>query len=182
MLRNKRRIKDIFMIVLIMTFAIVSTYYIYHNFRQQRAVSVQTETLSVTFHERSANRVNLRRAVPVRDSVGLSSLAYTFTVKNNSAFSVQYKIEIVDDYELIENNGEMLNQIPHDLIRVSLSRRGERTEIFYLSDFEDGNVLTNLISPNEEAHYTMRFWVAEHAILNGVNIHYHGLIRVVQVD
>lgn len=177
-----KRMKDLFMIVLIMAFAIVSTYYIYHNFRQQRSMEIETDTLSVTFHERSGDRVNIRRITPVRDSVGLSSTAYTFTVRNDSKLSSMYKIEIVDDLEGILNDGDILEQIPHDMIRVSISRRGERTEIFYLSELEETEILNNIIGPEEEIHYTMRFWISENAILNGVNIHYNGMIRVTLIN
>ncbi len=45
------------------------------------------------------NEVSLTKFTPVTDAVGLTSPSYTFTVKNNTNESVEYKVKLVSDKE-----------------------------------------------------------------------------------
>ena len=179
--RKKELFKNVFMISLIMIIAVVSTYYIYHNVTEQRIVEFQTEALEVTFYEQFADRVTIRRAVPVRDSIGLSSRAYSFTIRNKSEHNVSYFIEIENDDLAIIYDDCVGYQIPHHLIRVSVHKRGERVRIYNLDELINSDILKSEIGPDEIREYTLRFWISEDANMNLSGLHFHGKITIIQL-
>ena len=78
----KYRKREVLMVIFIFLFAIITTKYIYDKFNGSSNVDYNTDTLDVTFHEKSGADVNILKVTPVTDSVGLSSKAYKFTIKN----------------------------------------------------------------------------------------------------
>ncbi len=174
----KVRKKEIVVVIFILAFALVATYKIYYKFKDSRNVDYNTSTIDVTFHEKTGAEVNILKLTPVRDSVGLSSKAYTFTIKNNTNASLKYSINIDDNEMKVKDDDCLEYQIPHNLIKFSIHKNGEQNRIYSLSDLVNGEVLTRIIKANQQEEYTMRFWISGDSLQTGANLHYHGLIRV----
>ena len=104
--RKKEIIKNTVYITFILLLAVVSTYFIYNKFQKNRSIDFNSASLDVTYREASGDKITIKRITPVTDSVGLSSKAYTMTVKNNLTEDVNYCIKIIDDTEENENYPE----------------------------------------------------------------------------
>lgn len=174
----KYRKKEIVAITVILLFALFSTYKIYYKFKDSRNVDYNSATLDVTFHEKSGDEVNLEKVTPVTDSVGLSSTAYTFTIKNNTNKSIKYSINILDNLDKLKSDNCGEYQIPHNIIKFSIHKEKEKNNIYMLSDLVNGEVLTRIVPAKSTEEYTMRFWVANNTLPTGSKLHYHGLIKV----
>lgn len=172
------RKKEIVVIAFILIFALVATYKIYYKFENSREVKYNTPTIDTTFHETTGNEINITKLTPVTDAVGLSSHAYTFTIKNNTNTNLRYSITIEDNEEKTLNEDCLEYQIPHNVIRFSIHKEGEKNSIYTLNDLVNGQVLTRIIKANQEEKYTMRFWVSGESLQTGAKLHYHGLIKV----
>ena len=160
--------------------AIFATHHIYYKFQNERNTDYSSESLDITFHEETGDKVALTRVTPVTDAVGLSSQSYTFTIKNNMTIPVDYTIKLVDDLEMVfeDNCGEI--EMPKDIIRVAIKSE-EKTEIYTLSELEDGVLETDKIKPLDEEEYTIRVWTTQNTTLQaGSTRHYHGKIQIVE--
>ena len=96
--RKKEIIKNTVYITFILLIAVVSTYFIYNKFQKTRTVDFNSDSLDVSYHEASGDRISINKVTPVTDSVGLSSKAYTISVKNNLTENVHYKVKVLVDY------------------------------------------------------------------------------------
>ena len=177
---RKERIKSALIICFILALAIFATHHIYYKFQNERNTDYSSESLDITFHEESGDKVKLTRVTPVTDAVGLASQSYTFTIKNNMTIPVNYTIKLVDDLEMVfeDNCGEL--EMPKDIIRVAIKSK-EETEIYTLSELQDGVLLENKIKALGEEEYTIRIWNTQSTTLQaGSTRHYHGKIQIVE--
>ena len=177
---RKERLKSALIICFILAIAIFATHHIYYKFQNERNTDYSSESLDITFHEETGDKVTLTRVTPVTDAVGLSSQSYTFTIKNNMTIPVDYTIKLVDDLEMVfeDNCGEI--EMPKDIIRVAIKSEG-KTEIYTLSELEDGVLETDKIKPLDEEEYTIRVWTTQNTTLQaGSTRHYHGKIQIVE--
>ena len=90
--RKKEIIKNVIIIGIILLIAIVSTRFIYFKYKNESNVDYNSESLDIIFHEKDGADIAIRKVTPVTDSVGLTSKAYTFTIKNNLTEPVEYNI------------------------------------------------------------------------------------------
>ncbi len=177
---RKERIKSALIICFILALAIFATHHIYYKFQNERNTDYSSESLDITFHEETGDKVKLTRVTPVTDAVGLASQSYTFTIKNNMTIPVNYTIKLVDDLEMVfeDNCGEL--EMPKDIIRVAIKSK-EETEIYTLSELQDGVLLENKIKALGEEEYTIRIWNTQSTTLQaGSTRHYHGKIQIVE--
>ena len=176
----KYRKREVLMVIFIFLFAIITTKYIYDKFNGSSNVDYNTDTLDVTFHEKSGADVNILKVTPVTDSVGLSSKAYKFTIKNNTNSSIKYSINLKQNDELIKKDNCLESQIPTNIVRFSIHKNDEKNNIYTVSDLVNGHILSRIIKANKSEEYTMRFWtVNNNAIPTGAKLHYHSTIDVV---
>lgn len=174
----KLRKKEILVIAFILIFALITTYKIYYKFENARDVKYNTPTIDTIFHEKTGAEVNITKLTPVTDAVGLASRAYTFTIKNTTNTNLKYSITIEDNDDKLFEDGCEEYQIPHNLIKVSIHKEGEKNSIYNLNDLVNGQVLTRIIKAGAEEEYTMRFWISNDSLQTGSKLHYHGLIKV----
>ena len=160
--------------------AIFATRFIYYRFKDTANVDYNSKELDITYHEESGAEVNFSKATPVTDSVGLSSKAYKFTIKNTTNSSIRYSIKLAENTKKIEQEECESYQIPKNLIKFSIHKKDEKNNIYTLSDLIDGRVLSRIINANSQEEYTMRFWIDNDSNLStSAKLHYHGIIKVV---
>ncbi len=177
---NKMVAKTTIFIFLILALACVFTYKIYYQFVGQRDKIRNSPSLEVTYHGKYGEEVNFTKITPVTDSVGLSSNPHKITIKNSTTKKVKYKIVVVPnkDKYLEEDCGEY--KIPDNIIKVGIHPRGKVSEIYNLDDL-DGNILeTAVLSPQSSVDYTIRFWVSQNTLIQDADMHFHGIIEVVE--
>ena len=179
---KKQRIKSVIIICFIFALAIFATHHIYYKFQNERDTDYSSESLDITFHEETKDKVTLTKVTPVTDAVGLASQAYTFTIKNNMTIPVNYTIKLVDDLEKIFEDECSDYQMPKDSIRVSI-KDDKKTEIYNLSDLTDNVLKKEKIKALGEKEYVIRVWTRQDtSIKAGTVRHYHGEIQIIEDD
>lgn len=179
--RKKTLIKNVTYIIAILALAIIATYNIYYHFIGATDIDYSSESLDITFHEKNGAKVTLTKAVPVSDSVGLSSPAYTFTIKNNLTEPVDYQIKLTEDLDAVLKDLCAETQLPKELLRVSIKSGKEKNIIFTVSDLEGGILEIGTMQALEEKDFSVRLWLNNSETVNIINdSHYHGIIQVVE--
>lgn len=182
---NRRReiIKNTIYIFFILLLACLSTYYIYNKFQGDRNIDFNSDSLDVTYHEKTGDKISITKVTPVTDSVGLSSKAYLISIKNNLTESVQYKLKIVDDLEKqIEDSCEDYS-IDKEDIRVSIKVNKKNNKIYNLDELKDGILLEDKIDALATNSIAIRLWVRQDSNLpSGSIMHYHGIMQIIEDD
>ena len=179
--RKKILIKNITFIIAIFALAIIATYNIYYHFIDATDIDYSSESLDITFHEKNGADVAITKAIPVSDSVGLSSTAYTFTIKNNLTEKVNYQVKLVEDIEKIVEDLCVEQQIPKELLIISIKEDNLKNAIYTVSELQDGILDSDVMEPLEEKDYSIRVWVGNSdTLIIGSNLHYHGMIQVIE--
>ena len=182
---NRRReiIKNFVYIFFILLLAVISTYYIYNKFQGARNIDFNSESLDVTYHEKTGDKLTLTKITPVTDSVGLSSKAYLITIKNNLTEKVGYKVKILDDVEKVAEDMCEENSISKDNIRISVKTNKKGNKIYNLNELEDNVLLEDKINALETKSISIRIWIRQDSTLpRGAKMHYHGLMQIVEDD
>ena len=180
--RKKEIIKNTVYITFILLLAVVSTYFIYNKFQKNRSIDFNSASLDVTYREASGDKITIKRITPVTDSVGLSSKAYTMTVKNNLTEDVNYCIKIIDDTEENENYPEE-SLISKDNIRISVKVNKDETEIYNLDELDELEqvLLDREIEALGTDNISIRIWIKQDTKLPaGSDMYYNGLIQLVE--
>ncbi len=180
---NKRKyiIKNLVLIAIIILIALYATHRIYYKFKDNKNVDYSSESLDIIFHSDGGDRVTMEKATPVTDAVGLSSNAYTLSIKNNLTESVKYELKLQDDVEKTIEDNCLDNIIPKDMIRVSVKKNNEKAKILTLSELIDSNLDIEEMKALEKTDYTIRIWVtASLQTTLAKDAHYHGIIKVVE--
>lgn len=179
--RKRELIKNVVLMAMILSIAIISTYYIYNKFDNSEVVDYTSESLDITYKEEAGDKISITTVSPVTDSVGLSSKAHTVTIKNNLTEKVNYTIRINDDVKTMIEDDCTEYQIPKQDIRVSVRDASGNNAIYTLSDLENNILVSHKIDVLKEEKYTIRLWVSsESSLPMGSDIHYHGIIEVVE--
>lgn len=181
--RKREIIKNVVFIIIILLLAIVSTYYIYDKFQVNQKVDFSSESLEVTYHDKSGNRLKIDKVTPVTDSVGLSSKSYNVTVKNNLTESLGFKIKVLDDLESIVEDECVDNQITKDSIRISIKNGNKESKIYNLDELEDELLLIDEVDALATREIAIRVWIKQESNLPlGSNMHYHGIIQIEEAN
>lgn len=181
--RKREIIKNVIFIAMILSLAIVSTYYIYDKFQVNQTVDYNSKSLDVTYHEKTGNRLTIDKVTPVTDSVGLSSKSYNITVRNNLTEAVDFKIKVLDDLEAIVEDECGDNLITKDSIRISIKNGNKESKIYNLDELVDEVLLDDKLDALEKKNLAIRVWVKQDSVLPlGSNMHYHGLVQVEEAD
>lgn len=193
--QKKEWIKNGIYIFFILLLAVISTHYIYYHFQDDRNIDFNSESLDVTYREATGNKISLTKITPVTDSVGLSSMAYVITIKNNLTEKVNYKIVLEDDPEYIEledveekeNEEEDVEKkshwIPKEEMKISVKNGKLGNKIYLFDELEDGVLLEDTINALETKNITIRLWIKQESNLNSKeDLYYHGIMNVIEED
>lgn len=177
-LKRKMLIKNIAFITIIIGLALFSTYKIYNKFRDQRDQIRNSPSLEVTFHD--SEEISVTKITPVTDSVGLSSKAYRFSIKNNTNTKVSYSVKINPDNKKYKTDKCGEYKIPLNIIKTGIHEKGQVSDIYNLDDLEDNTIVTKILSPKEEVEYTVRFWISKNTLTQDADLHFHGKLEVIE--
>lgn len=178
---RKFLIKSILQISFVLLIAVISTYYIYNKYTGSREIDFSSKSLDISYHDKQENTITITKAIPVTDSVGLSSNSYVFTIKNNLTERVNYKVKILDDIKSIINDNCEEKQIPKEDLKISIKEGNKSNEIYHLSELEDNIILDTHIDALNKETVTIRVWVDKDSNIS-TDSHYHGTIQIVEED
>ncbi len=179
--RKKYILKNVIIITFILLVAIIATHAIYDKFTKERETDYSSESLDIVFHDVAGANIDITKPTLVNDAIGLSSKAYTLTIKNNLTEPVKYQLKLVDNAEkiILDDCAEL--QIPKELIRVSVKEDSSKNNIYTLSELIDNNLDLGEIDALAEKNYSIRIWVTNTSEVNiSKNLHYHGIIQVIE--
>ena len=177
---RKHMIKSIIIIIFLFAFAIVSTYLIYNNFSSKRERDIDTGEMEVVFHSEAGNKINLTKFTPVSDAVGLSSREYSFTVKNSTPNSVNYKIVLESNTNKINKDNCFSKMIPSELLKLSLRVDHQAPVAKILSEYQDNVLYADTLDANSEEDYSIRLWAINSDFVIDRDSHYHAIIKVIE--
>ena len=178
---KKEIIKNVFKVFIILLVAVISTYFIYHKFQNNRDVDFKSDSLDIVFHDTRGDRISITKATPVTDSVGLSSNSYSLSIQNNLTIGVPYQIRIVRDDDKILEDDCLEKLISEEDIRVSIKVGKENNIIYSLNELENGILLEKEIDALMEDDISIRMWVSiDSGVPSGSSMHYHGIIQVIE--
>ncbi len=179
--RKKYILKNVIIITFILLVAIIATHAIYDKFTKERETDYSSESLDIVFHDVAGANIDITKPTLVNDAIGLSSKAYTLTIKNNLTEPVKYQLKLVDNTEkiILDDCAEL--QIPKEIIRVSVKEDSSKNNIYTLSELIDNNLDLGEIDALAEKNYSIRIWVTNTSEANiSKNLHYHGIIQVIE--
>lgn len=179
--RKKYILKNVIIITFILLVAIIATHNIYYKFTKERDVDYSSESLDIVFHDVAGAEIDITKPTLVNDAIGLSSKAYTLTIKNNLTEPVDYQLKLVDNADKIISDDCATLQIPKDLIKVAIKEDSSKNNIYTLGELTNGILDLGEIDALAEKNYSIRIWVTNETDLNvSKSLHYHGTIQVVE--
>lgn len=142
--------------------------------------SINIGTLKVDYLQKSEKVLNLNGTYPTMDTEGEKLEAYSFKITNNGTLQAAYKIKILNDNEIIEEDGCSNKLLPISDIKVKVND----STPFILGDKESNSYVVEegTILPNETKEYNIRIWLKDTAGNESLGKHYHGKVIVDSVN
>ena len=176
-----REIKFTIISVFIVTITMISSAFaIFSSIDKSKESNTLTVgTLNVIFDNNEngmGNIINLNGAYPETDSEGLKENPYSFKITNSGNIDAGYKIKVIDDTDMIAEDGCENNLIDKNNLRVSVDGK----EAFNLSDTASNDYIveTGYLSAGKSKEYSIRMWLSEQSGNEVLGKHYHGKIVI----
>jgi len=183
MYKKYTRKQEFIIIAFILILCLVSTYFIYNKFSDERKIDYNSENLEVIFNDKTGDKITIKKITPLNDSVGLSTKAHNFELNNNLTEKINVKIILEDDKKAVEKDDCSERLIPRDNIKVMIKKNNTESDIYRLSELEDGVILEDELEPIAHNTYAIRLWVdKDTALPAGSNFHYHGKIKIIEEE
>lgn len=142
--------------------------------------TVTVGTLKIDFLEESQDVLNLNGAYPTMDTEGEKLEPYQFKITNNGTLKASYKVRLINDDEVIEEDKCRSNLLSFSALKVKVN---EESPVLLLDKYEnDYTVAEGIILPNETKEYSIRIWIKDTAGNEVLGRHYHGKIVVDSVN
>lgn len=177
----KITIVSIFVVTIVM---ISSAFAIFSSVQKSEKYNTLTVgTLKVDFidtEDGMGNIINLNGAYPISDAKGQEEDPYSFKITNSGTLAASYKIKILDDTDMINEDNCQDNLLDKSKIRVSINKG----EAFTLSDTEanEFTVEQGILEASDVKNYEIRIWIKEDSGNEVLGKHYHGKIVVEGVN
>lgn len=121
--------------------------------------------------------LSLNGAYPVSDIVGVENSPYRFSITNTGTITADFKIKILYDEAIIDEDGCENNLLPQEFVKYKF----DNGEPALLSSKEDSNYVVyqanNLLPGSSEIH-EIRVWIDEGATNQVLGKHFHGKVVV----
>lgn len=187
---NKKLFKHQVLITAISVFAIVismvgGSYAIFsHTSKADEYNVLKVGNLEISYVDKGdgyGDILSLNGAYPTSDTEGASSTPYRFSVQNTGTIAADFKIKILYDEAIIEEDGCSNNLLPQKYIKykfdsedIQLLGNKESTEY---TIYEAKNLL-----PGSSEIHEIRLWITEDASNEVLGKHFHGKVVVESVQ
>ena len=173
----KFTILSIFVVTIVM---ISSAYAIFSTVQKQESYNTLTVgTLKIDFDATSTdmgNIINLNGAYPTSDEEGQKTNPYSFRITNSGTLAAAYKVKIIDDQDMINEDECQDSLLPKANIKVSINGGTP----FLLNSVEENEYVINsdTLNPGGNKNFAIRIWIDENSGNEVLGKHYHGKIVV----
>ena len=173
----KFTILSIFVVTIVM---ISSAYAIFSTVQKQESYNTLTVgTLKIDFDATSTdmgNIINLNGAYPTSDTEGQKTNPYSFRITNSGTLAAAYKVKIIDDQDMINEDKCQDNLLSKANIKVSINGGTP----FLLNSVESNEYVINsdTLNPSGNKNFAIRIWIDENSGNEVLGKHYHGKIVV----
>lgn len=173
----KYTIISIFIVTIIM---ISSAFAIFSSVQKSEHYNTLTVgSLKVDFIDTDdgmGNIINLNGAYPESDDDGQAEQPYSFKITNSGTLPAGYTVKILDDTDMIAEDGCQDNLLDKSKIRISINGKAPIT----LSDTEANSYIISdgIINSGKSKNYSIRMWISDQAGNEVLGKHYHGKILV----
>ena len=174
---TKFTIVSIFLLIIVM---ISSAYAIFSSIQKQENYNTLTVgTLKIDFDASSTdmgNIINLNGSYPISDEDGQKTNPYSFRITNSGTLAAAYKVKIIDDQDMINEDKCQDNLLPKTNIKVSINGGTP----FLLNSVESNEYIINsdTLNPGGNKNFAIRIWINENSGNEVLGKHYHGKIVV----
>ena len=174
---TKFTIVSIFLLIIVM---ISSAYAIFSSIQKQENYNTLTVgTLKIDFDASSTdmgNIINLNGSYPISDEDGQKTNPYSFRITNSGTLAAAYKVKIIDDQDMINEDKCQDNLLPKTNIKVSINGGTP----FLLNNVESNEYVINsdTLNPGGNKNFAIRIWINENSGNEVLGKHYHGKIVV----
>ena len=154
----KFTILSIFVVTIVM---ISSAYAIFSTVQKQESYNTLTVgTLKIDFDATSTdmgNIINLNGAYPTSDEEGQKTNPYSFRITNSGTLAAAYKVKIIDDQDMINEDKCQDNLLPKANIKVSINGGTP----FLLNSVESNEYVINsdTLNPSGNKNFAIRIWI-----------------------
>lgn len=170
---DKRQVKSLLLVICLVGVVLVGTSYAWLTVTKSgaKSVGITAGTLNLVFDDSESNTITLADTIPVSDSEGLNSIAYTFKVTNTGNINSNYTIYIDD---VVLSNGEA--RMDDNYVKYGLVKNDGEPTVALLSSLVSGTNSNNLIVrklstdtlvPDSTDTYTFRIWLDENNFNSG---------------
>ena len=170
----------IFSIFLIIIMAIAGTYSIFTSTVKEEDYNTMTVgTLKIDYLKDESN-LTLNGAYPISDEDGLKMEPYTFKITNSGSLNGSYKVKIVDDQDMINEDKCQNNLLSKSVIKVSINDEVP----FLLENLKDSDftVVSGTLNSKGTIDYKVRIWIDESATNTVLGKHFHAKVVVDSVN
>ena len=142
--------------------------------------TINVGTLKIDFLKDTEKVLNLNGAYPTMDTEGEKLEPYSFRITNGGSLGASYKIKLVNDEDIINEDG-CLNKL---LLLSNVKVKVNDLEPFILEDKKEQSyvIAEGTILPSETKEYNIRIWIKDTAGNESLGKHYHGKIVVDSVN
>ena len=125
--------------------------------------------------------LSLNSAYPTSDQIGASSNPYRFNIVNTGTIAADFKIKILYDESIIEEDGCENNLLPQKFVKYKFD---SEEPVLLSSKESNGYVIyeaKNLVPGSSEIH-EIRIWIDENATNEILGKHFHGKVVIESVQ
>lgn len=125
--------------------------------------------------------LSLNGAYPIPDSEGIVSSPYRFNITNTGSITADFKIKILYDEAIIEQDGCNDNLLSQEYIKIKF----DNNEPILLSSLDsDGYVIyrANDVTPGSSEIHEIRLWIDENVPNSILGKHFHGKVVIESVQ
>lgn len=175
--QTKVTMVSIFFVTIVM---ISSAYAVFSSVQKSQDYNtLSVGVLKVDFDKNESNLsnvINLNGAYPVTDQEGQNTTPYRFSITNSGTIDANYKIRIIDDNDMIEEDGCSDNLLNKGYVKVSINSG----EPFLLTQVElnDYTIKEGVLASGQKEQLDIRIWIDENAGNDSLGKHYHSKIVV----
>lgn len=137
---------------------------------------IKAGSLNLTLDDKASSGILLENAVPMSDTNGLATDAYTFTLENKGSLDASYTIYLDD--EPLDND---VVRMQDKFIKYSITKNdGAATTALLTTVGTNPNraIDTGVITSNSTNSYTLRIWIDSSANNDVMGTVFSGRIRV----
>ncbi len=141
--------------------------------------TITSGTIVLELDDTVGNAINLSAAIPVEDSVGLSTDPYTFEVRNIGDNTVNYTLSLIDDEDAYVASGSESNKLPWSVVKYSLIKDGVVVVNPSILSTNNGVIELGNLAGNATGEYELRLWLdGEGTTASHMGMHFHAKLKL----